>query len=117
MSHATTNAAGTELHGELVTEPGRIRKQEPRLFRRRLRGSRRHRFWFDPCLARQEANEAFAALRADQSRQGRRLAEARIAQHFFPLRPLEQWMVGTQIAIGETPPAAGQTKDRVQPQM
>ena len=38
-------------------------------------------------------------------------------QHGFPLGALKQGMLRTQVAIGETPPAAGQAEDGFRPQL
>ena len=70
-----------------------------------------------PGFAREQADLAFATGWTNQARQRSRLAEAGSSQHALPLRALQQRLVRAQIAIGETPPAAGEAEDRFRPEL
>ena len=66
---------------------------------------------------REQADLAFAA--SWPIRPGSEVVSLKpaLAQHRFPLRALEQRLLRTQIAIGETPPAARQAEDRLGPEL
>ena len=85
------------------SEIGLVGENDPRLFYGRspigLRVRRTVRSGFVQGLAGEDDNLSLAAVRADQARKGRGLGEPAFPQDRLPLRPLEQWLVRTQIAI------------------
>ena len=109
-------SGGAQLSRQLPAQPGGIGENEPRFFRgrfhRRGGGCR-----LLPGLSCEQSDLALTTRWSNQPRQRSRLAKTCLCQHSLPLRALQQRLMRTQRAVGEPPPTARETEDRLGPQL
>ena len=92
-----------------------VREHDPRLFLRSTFDSRIRRQGRRGILAREQDDLRLAALRVAQARQTRGFRESGLAQHPLPLLARQEGLVGAQVVVGDAPPTAGQSEDRLGP--
>ena len=111
-------SGGAQLRRQLPAQPGGVGENEPRFFRRRFRRARRAiGARLLPGLSREQSDLAFTTRGPINPGQRSHFAKTRLVQHSLPLRALQQRLIRTQLAIGEPPPAARETEDRLGPQL
>ncbi len=109
------DAGGRKKLGEVRCESGIIRDEEPGLVSRS--GNPADGDGWGESLAGEKGDLAFAAAGADEAGEGSRFLESGTGEDGFPLLAVEEGLVGSEVAVGEAPPSAGESEDGLGPEL
>ncbi len=122
---AAAGTGGFKLGGEGSAGAGFVGEEQPGFFARTIQSRLRFRSFSCGAVCCQEAagfageegDLSFAAVGNVETTDGSGFREAGLCQGGFPLGAWHQGLVGTQVAVGEVPPAAGQAEDGFCPKL